>query len=359
VKSALEASMAVVQRELRFAAAQGSANVAADNGDFAKAAESYEKAWKEIAARPSNGINAASAWLLADDTAKACEVLAVLRSAPDADLAAKANLMLKFLEPIEAAAKSTSNDGADLYKNAGSPDPVRIRPMLPAIDTTRAQILLRHLPRLVEDPGPVSLLESFSANATAGTALPLPPLSPSRFSAENYWSELAEAARNKTVTTSVSEAPVLSTVDAMSGPGAARSLRITTEPAGARVFLDEQETPLCQTPCELRAAAGAHTVRLTMAKYDEITRSVRLTTQKTEVDETFRPMRGFLSLTYATPTSVKINGTPVLFQLPIELSLLPGLYRISTTAGQVTEDRLLTIRPGAHLKLPLSADATR
>src|SRR5581483_8747497 len=68
IKERLEKALEAAQRELRYAAARATADAAADRGEYDKAGELYEKTWAVIPARASNGMDAASAWLLYDDT---------------------------------------------------------------------------------------------------------------------------------------------------------------------------------------------------------------------------------------------------------------------------------------------------
>jgi hypothetical protein len=193
VKERLQKALEGAQRELRYAAARATADAAADRGEYDKAGDLYERTWAVIPARASNGMEAASAWLLHDDTARAAALLARLPQAGDTELAGSAVAMLKELEPIEPAAHAAAPDDRDFFKDPGPVDPVFISDLLPPIDQSEMELLARPLPKLVEDPEPVVLLAALSANSADVTPNPaLPPLPPPRIAGESPWLELTQ-----------------------------------------------------------------------------------------------------------------------------------------------------------------------
>jgi hypothetical protein len=354
VKAGLQKALDAARKELRFTAAQAAAEVAAENGEFAKAAELYESAWKEIPARPSNGLNAASSWLLDDNIEKSSVVLAVLKTSPDADLAARAKAMLAFLEPVDAKAANVPANSSFL-RDPGPAEPVRLSPLLPQIDKQRMAILVRPLPRLIEDKDPVALLESFAADAPAGAQPMLPAIPASRFTVEGFWRELNEQGRATSATPEAKE-PALSSAVLAQSPGT-RVLAISSTPAGARVFVGAALESPCQTPCELRAAAGTYAIRAALPGYEEEIQAVRLISRRGEVNFTLKSVRGYVTLSTGTPAAVRLNATPLLASLPAQLALIPGLYRFTAQAAERTDERTLNVRAGARLKVVLLRDA--
>jgi hypothetical protein len=194
VKERLEKALAAAQRELRYAAARAIADAAADRGEYDKAGDLYEKTWEVIPARASNGMEAASAWLLNDDTAHATALLLRLRAAGDSEYAASAAAMLKELESIEPRAKAPADaEAGDFFKDPGPADPVYISDLLPPIDQSEMELLARPLPKLVVDPEPVVLQSAWAANsADAAITSAMPTLAPPRIAGENPWREIAQ-----------------------------------------------------------------------------------------------------------------------------------------------------------------------
>src|SRR5579872_3193900 len=79
IKARLEKAQHAAKRELRYVAARAEADAAEDRGELEKAAGLYETAWTTIPARASNGMEAASVWLLRDDTSRAATLLVRLK----------------------------------------------------------------------------------------------------------------------------------------------------------------------------------------------------------------------------------------------------------------------------------------
>jgi tetratricopeptide (TPR) repeat protein len=265
VKQRLEKALEAAQRELRYAAARATADAAADRGEYDKAGELYEKTWAVIPARASNGMDAASAWLLHDDTAHAAALLVRLREAGDTEFAGSAAAMLKELEPIEPATKAAPADARDFFRDAGTPDPIYISDLLPPVDQSEMEILARPLPKLVSDAQSVVLLSVLTANpGDAPQSAGLPDLPAPRIPGESPWRELAQL----------------------------RTDPVAIDPAALPA--QERGRILVQTP---------------------------------------------------SPVEIRVNGMPIPNQPPLELSLQPGLYRI--TVGP--REREVNLKPAAHL----------
>jgi hypothetical protein len=142
-------------------------------------------------------MEAASAWLLHDDTARAAALLGRLRQAGDTELAGSAIAMLKELEPIELVAKEAAPDDRDFFKDAGPADAVFISDLLPPIDQSEMELLARPLPKMVADPEPVLLLGALSTNpADISQSTAMPTLTPPRIAGESPWLELSQLRAN-------------------------------------------------------------------------------------------------------------------------------------------------------------------
>jgi len=347
IKKALEAARAAAERELMYDSMRADAEGADDRGDYRKAAELYQSAWSAIPARVDNGMDEVSALLLCDDTEHASALLARLRDSGDAHVAAPAGAMLKELAVIEPAAKVTSSDAAQFFAQPGPRDPVRIGAMIPAIDPKPLELYTRPLPKLVEDKEPVVLLAALAVDAPA--AAPLPPLANPSVAGENPWREIAAQARP------ASDAPRATQSVDMTGTSAeGRLLQITTIPAAARVFLGSSTDAACQTPCNLRLAGGDYRIRLTLDGYQDAQQDLEVRSETQDLAVTLDAIRGSVLMQTPAPASIKVNGTAVGAEAsPVELSLVPGLYRIGAELGSAYRERVLTIKPGAHLRWDL------
>jgi PEGA domain len=355
IRSRLESARQAAERELRYSAARATADAALDRTEYGKAGELYEAAWAVIPARASNGMEAASAWLLQDDTARASKLLARMRESGNAELISLAGAMLKQLEPIEPGAAAPATGAREFFRDAGSTEPVHISDLVPPVDPTQMEMLARPLPKLLQDAEPVVLLAALSANPVeASQSASLPVLPAPRVAGENPWRELSQLPVTAAPTQPAQqpERPV-ETVDISKGARNRRSFQVTSQPSGARIFIGDQPESACQSPCTIQAALGSYTLRVSLAGYREQTQQFRLPGDGSELQVPLQPIRGNLVVETSVPATLKVNGTAIANQAPIELSLLPGLYRIGADFGSVTRERLITIKPAARLRLAL------
>jgi tetratricopeptide (TPR) repeat protein len=378
IKARLQKALDAAQRELRYDGARAAADAAADRGEFDKAGPLYEKAWVVIPARASNGMEAAAAALLHEDTARASALLVRLRESGDPELSPEAGAMLKQLEPIEPAAKkSGAAEDRDFFRDLGTTEPVILSDMIPAVDTANMEMLARPLPKLVTDPAPVVLLADLAATKNCGTGLPACPVAGEadrpgglshsdqamqappepaapRIAGDNPWREVQQL-----LASAPSQAPVAAAERAMSTAEIAgtakvhRSLEVTSAPAGARIFVGDSLEPACETPCRLQAAIASYTLRISLAGYRDETRDVRVTAKGVELDVPLELVRGNVIVDAPGAVALKVNGAAVTGQSPVEIALAPGLYAISADFGQVVRERTLNLKPGARLRVEL------
>jgi tetratricopeptide (TPR) repeat protein len=355
IKARLEKALHAAERELRYSAAKASAEATVDKGEYDKAAELYEAAWTAIPARSSNGMQAAAAWLLHDDTSRAAGILVRLRDSGNDEFSVPAVAMLKELEPIEPAAKATSSDAGQFFRDAGPAQPVRISDLVPRVDAGSMEILVRPLPALVQDPEPVVLLAALSLNpADAAQAGVLPVLAAPRIAGENPWRELSQlrGAMAPAVATKPQDHPA-QTADISAGARTRHLVQVTSEPPGARVFASTSSESICQTPCDIQAALGSHTLRVSLPGYEDEIKVMHTTAAKAELLLVLKPIRGSVLVETSGPATLKVNDTTIANPAPVELALIPGLYRVTADFGATARERTVNVRPGAKLQLTL------
>jgi hypothetical protein len=349
IKSKLENALRAAERELQYASTRSGADAAADAGEYGKAAELYQAAWTAVPARTINGLDAASSLLLSDDLSKASALLARLRDSGDSSASGLAVAMLKELEPIEPAAKAPASDASQFFHDPGPGDPVRIAALLPLVDRKPFDLYTRPLPRLVDDSQPVVLLASLAVELTAA---PLPPLSTPSIAGEYPWRELT-ALSLKGAAQASPAARALQTADLTGNSASTRVLQVTSEPAGARIFIGSAPEPACETPCNIRVNAAEYAVRFALAGYLDAEQTIQITNEIQDLAVALTLSRGSVIVETPTPARLKVNGTLVETQSPTELSFAPGLYQIGADFGSTTSERFLMIKPGAHLHLQL------
>jgi hypothetical protein len=109
----------------------------------------------------------------------------------------------------------------------------------------------------------------------------------------------------------------------------------------------------CEAPCNIRLAGGEYTVRLSLPGYQDAEQTVQVTGEIQDLAVPLTLLRGDAIVETPEPAALKVNGILVDTQSPAKLSLAPGLYRIGAEFGSTTSERLLLIKPGAHLRLQL------
>jgi hypothetical protein len=350
VKQRLLAAQAAAAREVRYATERVSGETASEQGKYAEAAQFYEAAWAAIPARSANAMDAASAHLLNDDTAKATTLLLRLRTQSTDRLAPLAVAMLKELEPVEAAAKSGSADAGEFFRDSGSEQAPRISEMIPTVDKAPLEIYGRALPRLVEDAEPVVLLASLAADATAGTAATLPALPAAAIAGDRPWAELLPLLQKATASSANAPLRPMQAADLAHDAGTRRLLQVSSSPAGAKIFVNTGPDAVCETPCSIQVLKGSYKVRVSLTGYTDAEEAVTIGTADREVLLALAPVRGNVIVDTPAQGQVIVNGQPVA-NAPAELALAPGLYRIGADLGAAKPERLVTVKPGARLRL--------
>jgi tetratricopeptide (TPR) repeat protein len=349
VKARLEQALGMARREQAYGAARTEADAAADGGEYEKAAVLYEKAWSAMPARSSNGMEAASAWLLHDDTVHATVALARLRESGDPELGPLAGAMLTELEAVEPAAKTPVPGARDFFRDAGSAQPVVLSDVIPAVDTAAMEVLARPLPKLATDAEPVVLLAALSANpadpAAGGTLPQLGPPSPAAPAVREIpgVGMSADAAGGSARATSTADiSPVAKTH---------RAILVTSTPAGARIFNGDSPEPACETPCTIQAEPGKYNLRFFLAGYAFEERQVEVAAKSVELAVQLKQTRASVLVDAPADAVLKVNGTPVPNPAPVELSLLPGLHKITAEIGGAVRERTLNLKPEARLRI--------
>jgi len=103
----------------------------------------------------------------------------------------------------------------------------------------------------------------------------------------------------------------------------------------------------------VQVAPGSYSVRMNLPGYDDEIKPVRITTAGTNLQIPLRAIRGNLIVLTSAPAELKLNDSALSVPAPVELSLIPGLYRISANFGSATRERLITIKPSARLRVEL------
>jgi hypothetical protein len=225
--------------------------------------------------------------------------------------------------------------------------------MIPTVDRAPLEIYGRALPRLVEDAEPVVLLSALSADpAAAGAPASMPVLPAAAVAGDHPWAELMPLLKNASADPAGAPLRPMQAADLAHDATARRLLQISSAPAGAKVFTNAGPDAICETPCSVQVVKGNYTVRLALPGYEDAQESVMIGTADRELMLALSPVRGNVIVETATPAPLTVNGQPVA-NTPAELALVPGLYRIGADLGGTRSERVITVKPGAKLRLQL------
>ncbi len=351
-KVRLEAALAAADREVRYASARFSAETAAEGGKYGEAADSYESAWKVVPARAVNGMQAACARLLADDSVQASALLLRLQNGGDPEFTSLASAMLKELAAVEPAAKATAGDGSAFYSDRGSSQPPRIADMVPRVDRTAFEIYGRPLPRLADDREKVVLLASLAVDAGASAPAAPPALGAPAIAGEHPWSEI-QTVRDRSSAAPAQQARPLQAADLGHNARIRRVITVTSDPPGAKVLSNDLPDPLCETPCSVQVAEGKLALRVSLAGYEDEQQTIATAGADREFNATLLPVRGTILIDTPAPAQITVNGAPAPAQTPATFSFTPGLYRIEAEWGTGVHRSVINLKPGARLRLEM------
>lgn len=151
-RKALTSATDLVRREATFEEQLRAANESWEKQQYSAAAEAYTNAWETSPARDKVGMQAATAFLMADQIPLAVQTLAKLRDTGGPDLSAKASQMLKELGAVSQEAKQMAQVNPAGARPESTEDiGERVQALLG--DLTSAEMLLasKENPALVRD----------------------------------------------------------------------------------------------------------------------------------------------------------------------------------------------------------------
>jgi hypothetical protein len=96
---------------------------------------------------------------------------------------------------------------------------------------------------------------------------------------------------------------------------------------------------------------GSYSLQLHWPGYRPETREVQVAAKNVELEVSMTLIRASVLVDAPPQATLKVNGIPVSAQAPVELSLLPGLYRIAIESAGSGRERMVNLKPEARLRL--------
>jgi hypothetical protein len=183
-----------------------------------------------------------------------------------------------------------------------------------------------------------------AGEARVGQANPgsTPPASPEAGAAKPAPAEPVKTVPKEAVKSAAAEpAPKTERATAPVRPVVPPEVSILSSPGGATATLDGNPSLACSTPCSLRAAAGRHTLALTLAGYQIERREFTVGTGPMELTPVaLRRAGGTLMLTSVPDgAAISVDGKRIDQLTPAQIPLALGVYSIMIEKGgrQATE----------------------
>ena len=92
---------------------------------------------------------------------------------------------------------------------------------------------------------------------------------------------------------------------------------------------------------------------MSLPGYEDEIKVVHITAAKAELPLVLKPIRGSVLVETSGPATLKVNDTTIANPAPVELALIPGMYRVTADFGATARERTINIKPGAKLHLTL------
>jgi len=137
-------------------------------------------------------------------------------------------------------------------------------------------------------------------------------------------------------------------------PNAPQPLQVVTNPPGATVVLDNDQTKTCQSPCSFQVPPGRHVLASNQAGYREALRIVEVSRQpREEFVDMVRMMGTVMVMADALGAQILIDGKPIPETTPARLNLPAGKHVVSVVKDGHRADQDIEVKDGSLLKYTL------
>jgi serine/threonine-protein kinase len=135
---------------------------------------------------------------------------------------------------------------------------------------------------------------------------------------------------------------------------AATTVQIVTDPAGARVVVDDNPASSCTAPCMLQLPSGRHTLRADAAGY-QTARRIFSTPEQSDLFLGLDKATGTLTVSSNPPgATILLNGKELSQKTPAVLNLPAGTYHIEIVRDGRSVDKYVTVGNGEMHSLDLT-----
>ncbi len=133
-----------------------------------------------------------------------------------------------------------------------------------------------------------------------------------------------------------------------------QALQVVTNPPGATIVLDDDQTKRCSSPCSFQALPGRHTLALSMAGYRPALRIADIGRQPQELFIELEKAAGVVIITAdVLGAQILVNGKPIPETTPAKITLPAGKYNVTVTKDGRHADGDIDVKDGAVVRFSL------
>ena len=377
----LKSAAEVARREAAFGAKVGSADALWEKQQYEIAAKMYAEAWEDSPGHWNTAFDAATGFLLADQTELAVRTLSRARGSAPANMQGKVAAMLKELAAISEEAKRESDRRPAVADAPVVIPAARIRELVGTLTNPQMEIAVRPEPPLLEDRTriiPVPDKEIDKADLlTLSTErvfdryrrdlLSAPVPNRGSLPASDLQAPLApEVAPESIAPPQTARTPTLSPVvrsrplsgqppvqPLISPPkGVEIPVTIVSTPPGATVKVDGTMT--CDGQCQVMLAPGRHTLRATMKGYRDALNIFTIDKGKAPpaVEVVLISKRGWLFVESEVPGApIYLNGMRTSERTPAQFTLDEGEHQVGVETGGTMKSLRVNIEDEGRLRV--------
>jgi tetratricopeptide (TPR) repeat protein len=377
-RQALVSATKLAREEAKYWDYKRNAELAWDKQEYQPAAKLYSQAWETSQQRISVGMQAAVAYLMADQIGPAVNILTRIGQQGSPEYANQARNMLSALKAVSAEAAAA----ATMERHGGPEGPPadvadRIRTLVG--DLTSPQMLLvgKAPPPFLQDNTPFiaipdseisgpevaflsteSIFVRYETVVSEGAQVPTEGPRPASAPATGTGHPTGTNPPIDTAPTQVSGRPLTLPLHPDSpspkpAKGSDVGFAITSEPAGASVFFDNDSSTTCRTPCQLASATGRHTLVATLNGYRDVLKIVNFEKSgaAAPIELAFERRQGVIEVTGATGSQIYLDGNRTEQTTPGKLTVPEGDHEIGIEANNGVLKKTVRVRDEDWLRI--------
>jgi tetratricopeptide (TPR) repeat protein len=320
---------AAARARVPFLTARRDAQASYEAGQYGAAAQLFEQAFQIDPFSVDSALQGVNSYLLAGDLDKAVQLIHQVRLRGSSADIAQSELLLKALSPVEPKA------GEEL--RAGIPPPPPLEQIFSdfrfgVVDQETAGGLTRKF-RTGVATRLNSSITAPSTPAPALTAIATPP----GITLDSLHVEFIQASSAKSRNIMIRK---VGDDSALNTPSVNRSgvpVKVTTDPPGADISVDGDPDEKCESPCLLTLPTSPRAIRVSMEGYESAVRTIVPKDTGEKLDIPLVQQFGLVALDGpAGTTPVVMNGNLLAQQVPSQINLPAGKYKVLEKRGETT-----------------------